>query len=831
MSTAVINTADDALRALQEHADELARWQGSDLTEADTRSKIIDTLLLDILGWDEASITREVRTVNGGYRDYVVRNERTAFVLEAKRSGHYFDMPTVSNREAARDGVLAKARDFKEALDQVVSYCRDQGHAVGVVSNGLQIAATLPFFDGSGRHDTVLFDGIRDIERHFIEFWNLFSPQGRCLDTLLGRLRAPRSIRVAPEGARVLRDQLVTHPDDPIDRNPITGAIDPILRHYFTDIISPEKRTLLAKAYVESARQAQYGRQVDELLSGAIPHLSVPIERVETTRRSAPELDSKLGELVQEVDEAGTEGAVTLIVGGVGAGKTTFLRRYFDFLESEELRRSVIPVFVDFLDIAEDVSDIGPSVDVVIQRELRAQYSESDLDSWDVLQQIYRSEVARYRNGLLKPVYDSDPTAFNQALAEKLGQLVTESEPHTGRLLRYLRSRHKKTVCLVFDNGDQLPPTRQAEILRLAFQRARSWDVVVLIAIRGETFWQFRNQTPLNAYHRQALQVPPPRLANVLSRRLELAKSEVGDREISFQTSLAPVTHVPLADFLQVLVHSFLGREDSRTRLFLEALAAGDVRHGLDLFTTFLRSGHTNMNEYFKLLVEQGTYTVPLHHLLRGVAFGEHRFYDSSKSLVANVFSIEDDGFYSHFTKLRLLRHLHDARHIDSRAGKGYVAVSSLFGSFQGIVSDEPGLRAALQPLLQQKLIEASNGHSVGGDLADFVRITSGGQYYSEYLCKTFAYLDLASTDTPIRSRNIFNQLSTISVDRARLEDRIHRVEVFVEYLQGEEEAERLHVKDLPISDSAKGEMCLEIATALAAEMPQVQRGLERRQM
>ena len=829
MSINVIHTADDALRALHEHADELSRWQSSDLNESDTRSKIIDALLIKVLGWDEASIRREVRTVDGGYRDYVVRNDQTAFVLEAKRVGHYFDMPVGIARGAARRGVLAQSRDLKAALDQVVSYCRGQGHPVGVVSNGLQLAATLPFHAGDGGHDTVLFNGFPDITDHFIEFWNLFSPQGQCLDTLRRKLRSPRSIRAAPEGAEVLRDRLVTYPDDPIDRNPITGEIDPILRHYFEEIVSPDKRMILEKGYVESARQAQYGRQVDELLAGAIPHLSVPVAKVETTRRAAPQLDSELSELVREVDEERSEGAVTLIVGGVGAGKTTFLHRYFEFLKSGELSTSVIPIFVDFLDVPEDASEIGRSVDLAIQKELRDKHSDFDLESWETLQQVYRSEVASYQKGLMKPLYESDRTAFNQSLSEELRHLISDSEAHTGRLLRYLRSRHHTTACLVLDNGDQLPPTRQAEILRLAFQRARSWDIVVLMAIRGETFWRFRNQPPLDAYHRQALQVTPPRLANVLSRRLDLAKAEVGARKISFPTSLGAVSQVPLASFLQVLVDSFLGREDSQTRVFLESLAATDVRHGLDLFTTFLRSGHTNMNEYFKLLIETGTYVVPLHHLIRGVAFGDYRYYDSSKSLIANVFSIENDGFYSHFTKLRVMRHLYEMRNIESLAGKGYVEVASLFRSFQGIVSDEGGLRAALHPLLKHKLIEASNGHRVGGEQADFVRITSGGQYYSYNLCKNFAYLNLVSTDTPIRSIQLFESIANISMDRASLEDRIGRVEQFVAYLRSQEENETTYVVELPIAASAKSRISDEISMALADELPRIRRGLERR--
>ena len=71
---AVVHTANDALGALREHADELVSWQTSALNESDTRSKIIDVLLLQVLGWDEASIAREDQTVEGEYRDYVIRN-------------------------------------------------------------------------------------------------------------------------------------------------------------------------------------------------------------------------------------------------------------------------------------------------------------------------------------------------------------------------------------------------------------------------------------------------------------------------------------------------------------------------------------------------------------------------------------------------------------------------------------------------------------------------------------------------------------------------------------------------------------------------------------
>ena len=82
------------------------------------------------------------------------------------------------------------------------------------------------------------------------------------------------------------------------------------------------------------------------------------------------------------------------------------------------------------------------------------------------------------------------------------------------------------------------------------------------------------------------------------------------------------------------------------------------------------------------------------------------------------------------------------------------------------------------------------------------MRVTSAGWYYLRYLTKAFAYLDLVLQDTPVDDYPVHEELrqSVRDVDNmrdreelklARVRTRFARVEVFLEYLNDEEEKER----------------------------------------
>ena len=68
-------------------------YKTCDFSESDTRSKVIDKLFIDILGWSESNIQREGH-VDCGYYDYRFSIPGFYMLVEAKKQFLDFVLPT-----------------------------------------------------------------------------------------------------------------------------------------------------------------------------------------------------------------------------------------------------------------------------------------------------------------------------------------------------------------------------------------------------------------------------------------------------------------------------------------------------------------------------------------------------------------------------------------------------------------------------------------------------------------------------------------------------------------------------------------------------------------
>jgi hypothetical protein len=71
---------DRAFELFSEYKSKFKQYAEMSITEADTRSKIIDKIFIDILGWDEDDINRE-KYVKIGYYDYEISTSIFKFVV------------------------------------------------------------------------------------------------------------------------------------------------------------------------------------------------------------------------------------------------------------------------------------------------------------------------------------------------------------------------------------------------------------------------------------------------------------------------------------------------------------------------------------------------------------------------------------------------------------------------------------------------------------------------------------------------------------------------------------------------------------------------------
>src|SRR5207253_1447943 len=95
-----------------------------------------------------------------------------------------------------------------------------------------------------------------------------------------------------------------------------------------------------------------------------------------------------------------------------------------------------------------------------------------------------------------------------------------------------------------------------------------------------------------------------------------------------------------------------------------------------------------------------------------------------------------------------------------------------------------------LERLLKANLIEGDTGVASDIDRSRALRATPAGEYYLTFLMREFAYLDLVWIDTPVCDLAVLSRLRDLK-DSKEYEGRFERVDLFLEYLDGEEERER----------------------------------------
>ena len=246
-------------------------------------------------------------------------------------------------------------------------------------------------------------------------------------------------------------------------------------------------------------------------------------------------------------------------------------------------------------------------------------------------------------------------------------------------------------------------------------------------------------------------------------------------------------------NYLNILTREF-SNDTSPLNSFLTACAHGDIRLSLDLFSSFLLSGYTNVDE----MIGSGHWTFKIHQVIKPVMVPTRYFYDEHLSDIPNVFQIRSPRHGSHFTSLRILRKISKGVDISSPA---YFSVAELRAYFAETFRMVEDFENNLDVLLKHGFIESNNRLDYFSPLVDSVKITNYGLYVYQDLAFYFTYLDLICTDCGIFDLQVSNYLAEAAKTEysyftkhekvERIKVRLDRVERFLNYLFSEENLER----------------------------------------
>jgi hypothetical protein len=111
------------------------------LSETDTRVKIIDIILKNVLLWPEENISREDRTDDTEevkFTDYKLElNKKFHIVVEAKKSGINILLPNKHNRRIKIGNLIRNNSNLSNTIKQCKEYCDDCAIRYGIITNGL----------------------------------------------------------------------------------------------------------------------------------------------------------------------------------------------------------------------------------------------------------------------------------------------------------------------------------------------------------------------------------------------------------------------------------------------------------------------------------------------------------------------------------------------------------------------------------------------------------------------------------------------------------------------------------------------------------------------
>ena len=738
-------------------------------SEAETRFKVIDRVIREVLGWGYGQVTVEEKTVQQeGYVDYILRDGDYVIVIEAKRYGISF--PTVTARKTLKlNGTVLGSGEVKNAIDQVHDYALEKKADVAVVTNG----RCWIFY--SVQHKA------QDSEAHLLF---PFEKTGHAeeLHSYFAQARVSvGSLRLVLNTAPNIENRLLSllrNADHRVDRNSIANAVSPAINAAILADALFDDPTGLEKCYVTTEARIKWDSQLKMYLADPKPFSVERAKRIKVGKK-----DNEFAKIVSEA-VSGSAPPVTLLIGSVGSGKSTFLK-YFELVSGKRVlaERRIHWIYVDF----EKMGGNGNPRCFLYQELLdyiEADHSDNPITYDGVIAPAYQDKLnalRRTRLGLIDP----QSQEFKDAAIREIDKDYDKVEPYVDRILKYISQR--KVCVVVLDNVDLYEDSSlERNVFAEGLALSKRIFCNVIVSIRDSTFVKHQTDATFDAYQLQKLWLNAPEFKEVVSNRLSYSKWILKDRPADICLSNGMNLFVPdLSVFFDIVQKSVLNKESGE---FVEAIADSNIRKGLMYINNFLTSGHINADIAIKnYLQEDKQYTFPFHEVFKGAMLSQWKYFQEAKSpYCVNLFDARLGSRTLQLLRFHLLKYLTTRAQADKTLE---VNVQECVDTFSPFGVSETRVIDCLGFFQKQGLIRTTSAETIGSDSTVTATRTAG--YYVYVLAHKFVYVESVMYDTAINDQESWEKIReltlTIESQQANVYERMlnrrARIELFLNYL------------------------------------------------
>ncbi len=750
--------------------------------EAETRFQIIDRIVVECLGWPKETIRLERSQKDRTYSDYELGIPRRA-IWEAKRENHTFELPANFRATPISDlaSIIALGGEAADAIIQVQKYCASRGVEVAVATNGHQLIAFLATrSDGQAPLDgrCLIINGYEQFQSAFPLVWQMLSPAGVAEHRLHRFLDVGEDHALPPK----LSSFLLNYPQYryPSDLQTTLRTVSELL---IIDVVDQEdvERSFYEQCYCESGALSQHALVSKQMLAARYAALFDPTEKAPSLSPVSAGPAKPI--LTPEVMAEAISQRPIVLIGDVGVGKTSFLKHLMYVSAFEEFRNALY-IYIDLGSQGALSSDLKDFILTQIENQLIAKHGV-DITELNFIRGVYHSEIHRFERGIYRDLKSTNLDQYQEKMLEFLAEKTTRRDEHIKRSISHIARARKRQTIIVLDNADQ----RDYEIQQLAFiiaqNFAKDWDAAVFIAVRPQTFYRSKQSGALTAYPHRVFTISPPRVDQVVERRLRFALNMAEGRIRVERLKDIGLRLGNLALFLKALLFSLTKNSDLVE--FLSNITGGNIRSVIEFVTKFIGSANVDAQKIIEIEEKEGSYVVPVHEFWKAALLGDFSYYHPPSSLALNLFDIRSPNPIEHFLRPMILSYLSmDGKH---KSKEGFVGSTTIISEMQEWGFPPASSEAALRRLNNKKLIETSqrvtfdeDEAGLFGEMPQGFRISTIGAYHLKRWISEFAYLDAMSYDTPILE-TATRELIQSKIESFHIEDRFERAAQFRTYL------------------------------------------------
>lgn len=748
------------------------------VTEQDTRLKAIDRLLVEVLGWDLADISTEDRA-GTGYVDYILSLDGLPrVVVEAKRDGISFDLTGDSGRPYKLDGPMFASKESRSGLEQAIGYCAHKSVELAVVTNGREwiifrgsrAGDGIPVLEGRG----FIFPSLDGVADQYKLFWELLAPDGVADERF-------RAHFLEAEGAPIRSvsfSQAVYLPHEarPLKPSELYGDMRGIMTRFFTRLSGDDDPDMLVKCFVESRES----RDADRTLARISEDLIGKIRSVNDTDTA-----EQLVELIKTSVSSDSR-SFTIIVGTKGAGKSTFIERFFKVVLPDELRRQTVSARVDLRSHTGDIEGLVSWLNKELVTRLEEAIGE-DLDYDEILGMFY-DEYTRLKRGPWKHLYERGDDSFRIQFGEMIERKRSESpRDYIAGLFRHIVANRRLLPLVTFDNADHFTIEYQEAVYQYARAIHAQSGAMVILPVTDRTSWQLSDHGALRSFEHEALHLPTPPMQAVLAKRIEyLSEKLEHDSAEPGQYTIGPGVRLSVRDlnkFVAAIERVLISQRF--VPQWLSALANGDVRRSLQLTSDVVSSPHVRIEGILGAAVIKERDSIKPHDVRAAFIKDKYQVYPMERhGFVQNVFHLSSDVDTTPLLGVRILRLLDDAPR-DEHAG-AFLSVDTVVSYFSGLHISRSAVLAWLDSMLKTGLCWAYDPTIETIYRARQVELTPSGALHLEMGTALDDYVGAMAQVTPLRDRATHRALRQFE-DKREAVAWFQRIEAFVEYLVSED--------------------------------------------